>query len=505
MKKLKNIHIVIIIAGIIFNSISIFHPNLWFDEAYSVGLANKSFADIWTIGGNDVHPILYYYVLHIIYLILNGLGVGLNGIIIGYRVFSAFCISMLGILGFSHIRKDFGEKTGALFSFFSYFMPVICIYTAEVRMYSLAILVVTILAIYAYRLAKNGSETKIKDWAIFGISSLMCIYTHYYGLMAAGIINCILLFYLIKEKRKKDIITIIVLGIIQAIAYIPWIMCFITQLKNVSKGFWIGFEFPKTIFQLFGTQFSGNLKDIIGFIFVIALYIYIIFKIFYSKRIKKTRSNEDEKKNDIYAIISIAIYFAVILAAVIITAVMKTSILYYRYLFVITGLFIFFISYYLSKENNKYFVLTICIITLVLAGISNYKQIKDAYEENNMTQISYLNENVKQDDVIVINETELGTGTVIALNYTNNKQIYYNPSNWGVEAAYRAFGEQFSVCTNLDFLNECNGRIWVIDNENSDYYNKQFNNQDYQLISSKMIKTGYKGYVYNMILVEKVN
>ena len=282
MKKLKNIHIAIIILGIIFNSISIFHPNLWFDEAYSVGIANKSFIDIWKIGGNDVHPILYYWILHIIYLITNGLGATMNGTIIAYRIFSAMCISILGILGFTHIRKDFGEKVGALFSFFSFFMPVICIYAAEVRMYSLAIVLVTVLAIYAYRLFKG--DTNIKNWIIFGLTSLACIYVHYYGLMAAGIINCVLLFYFIKNKKTKSMIKILVSGVIQLIAYIPWIMNFLKQLKNVSKGFWIGFEFPKTLFQLLGTQFSGNLEEIIGFIVIVVLYIYLFYRVHATKK-----------------------------------------------------------------------------------------------------------------------------------------------------------------------------------------------------------------------------
>ena len=61
----------------------------------------------------------------------------------------------------------------------------------------------TVLAIYAYRLTK---EDNTKNWLIFGIASLMSIYLHYYGLMAAGIINVILLVYLIIKKRKKVII-----------------------------------------------------------------------------------------------------------------------------------------------------------------------------------------------------------------------------------------------------------------------------------------------------------
>ena len=500
MKKTRNIHIAIIILGILFNCISIFHPNLWFDEAYSVGLANKSFIDIWKIGGNDVHPVLYYWILHIIYLITHNLfGMSINGTIIAYRVFSATCISLLGILGFTHIRKDFGEKTGALFSFFSYFLPVICIYAAEVRMYSLAVLLVTILAIYAYRLFKDDS--KIKDWIIFGVTSLGCIYAHYYGLMAAGIINCVLLFYFIKQKRTLSIIKIMVSGVIQLLAYIPWIMYFMKQLSNVSKGFWIGFEFPKTVFQLLGVQFSGNIEsvsDVIGFVLAILMFAYIIFR-----AIKNKKANND--KLDIAAKAAIAIYFAVILAAIVMTVVLKTSIVYYRYLFVITGLFIFFISYCVAKEKNKYIIGTICAVTLGFAIWSNYLQVTEAYNKNNMTQIDYLKENVQADDIFVFDESNFGTGSVISLYFTDNKQIFYNPQNWGVEAAYRAFGDQLKIYTNTDFLNECTGRVWVIDSENMDYYNKVFNNDDFVIKSKKSIKVGYEDYSYNMILVERVN
>ena len=495
--KIKNIHLFVIIFGIIFNVISIFQPNLWFDESYSVGIASKSFAEIWTIGGNDVHPILYYWILHIIYL-ATSFANSINVTIIAYRIFSFICIALLGILGYTHIRKDFGEKTGLFFSFFSYFLPAICIYSAEVRMYSLAILLVTILAIYAYRLAKVENKS-VKNWAIFGITSLACIYTHYYGLMAAGIINLVLLVCLIKQKRTKSIVTIISLGVMQLLAYIPWIMNFLKQLKQVSKGFWIGFEFPKTLVEILSSQFIGNLLEdnatMVAFIISIIIYIYICYKIYSTKK---------EGENIAAPTLAISIYLAVIVAAILMTIVLKTSILYYRYLFVITGLLIFFISFYIAREKNKYIIYIVCGVTLLLACFSNYAQISEAYGKDNMTQISYLKENVQAEDTIVFDETNFGSGSVVALNFTNNNQIYYNPSNWGVEAAYRAFGEQLHIYTDDSFVGNLNGRIWVIDNEGEDNYNKLFNNENFQVISKKLIKTQYENYVYNFILVERV-
>ena len=64
--KTKYLHIAVIVLGTIFLSLCAFHTSLWFDESYSVAIAKHGFADIWTITGNDVHPALYYWALHII-------------------------------------------------------------------------------------------------------------------------------------------------------------------------------------------------------------------------------------------------------------------------------------------------------------------------------------------------------------------------------------------------------------------------------------------------------
>ena len=81
MNKKKILHIAIIILGIITILIPAFHQNIWFDESYSVAIAKHSFIDIWNITGHDVHPALYYWMIHIVYWIF-----GNN--IIAFRLFS---------------------------------------------------------------------------------------------------------------------------------------------------------------------------------------------------------------------------------------------------------------------------------------------------------------------------------------------------------------------------------------------------------------------------------
>ena len=155
---LKQWHLALIVFGIIFVSIGAFHNNVWFDEAYSVGMARQTFGDIWNIGGHDVHPVLYYWILRIINLIAGQC-------VMAYRIVSVIPIAIMMVLGYTHIRKDFGEKVGFFFTFLSVFLPPMATYAIEVRMYSWAILTVTLLAIYAYRLAK---EDNTKNWIAAG-------------------------------------------------------------------------------------------------------------------------------------------------------------------------------------------------------------------------------------------------------------------------------------------------------------------------------------------------
>ncbi len=474
----KNLHIFIIIFGIIFLNLSVFHVNLWFDETYSVAMATHSFKEIWNIGGHDVHPILYYFVLHLFYLLTH------SSSILIYRLFSALCVSILGILGYTHIRKDFGEKTGLLFSFFVYFSGVSVTYANEIRMYALTMLVITILGIYAYRLSKKD---KLVYWVVFGLSSLASIYLHYYGLMSAGIINLILLIYFIKNKNKSSCIKLLFLGVIQGILYLPWLTYFISQLNTMSEnGFWINITFPKTLIQILGFTFSGKLSMYVGFVLSIAIYVYLIYLI------KKHGFKENTP-----AIFAILVYVLVIVSALIMTKILGRDILYYRYLIVVTGLMFFAISYLLSKGGK--ITKVICALVLVIGIFNNFSLICENYSLNNMKHIKYVKENIKEGDVIVY--PSIGTGSVFDIHFPNNKQYFCNLANWGVEEAYNAFGPQMQTYITTDFLEECQGRIWLITPVNSKFYENNF--KGYNIISEKDFKTAYDDYSCKIRLIEK--
>lgn len=489
--KILILNIIIIILGTIFISLGAFHTNIWFDESYSVAISNHSFSEIWNIGGNDVHPVFYYMMLKIISLIFG------NNILV-FRLFSIVPIVILSILGITHIRKDYGERTGIIFSFLTLFLPIIAAYSSEIRMYTWVMLFVTITAIYANRIYKN--ELSIKNWVIFALFSLLSAYTHYYGLMFAGIINVILFIYLLKNRKgkNKDLKIFIIQAVVECLLYVPWLYYFIKQLTSVGGGYWIKLDFPDTLYNVLGIQYMGSLSNIFGFCFAICLYIYLGFVIY---RCKKERISVKNARN------SLILYVLIVFIAFLIS--LKSPILYPRYLMTITGLLIFFIADIMAKEKSKYITIEICIIIFVTSLISNINIINNNYDNTNMKQIEYLEENIKDDDIIVY--SNIGNGSVFAVYFKDNKQYFYNGDHWNVEEAYKAYGPQMETVEDLDFLKDYKGRIWIIDSIDNSFYNNKFKTDDYKVVDSKVIKTkypssfdtNYSGYEYNLILIEK--
>ena len=87
------------------------------------------------------------------------------------------------------------------FSFLTLMLPVSAQYAGEIRMYSLGMLLGTIMCIYAYRIYKKDIHKL--TYAFFGLSSLALAYTHYYGVLLAGVINLALFIYLIKNRKER--------------------------------------------------------------------------------------------------------------------------------------------------------------------------------------------------------------------------------------------------------------------------------------------------------------
>ena len=475
--------IAIILLGTIFLLIPAFHENIWFDESYSVAIVNHSFGEIWTIGSHDVHPILYYWMLKVINLIFGES-------ILAYRIFSVIGIAVLGILGLTHIKKDFGKNMGLLFTFFSFFLPVMLNYALEIRIYSWTIVFVTLTAIYLYRFIK---DKQFKNILLFGIFSIISCYMHYYALLAAGIMNLGLMIYVIRKRKeieKKTIRNFVIIEVAQVLLYLPWLLVFIMQALRVGSGFWITLEFPQILIDVLNFQYKGSLEQTIPTIFSIALYIYVLYII-----IKNIRKKENVKEG----IIPIGIYLLVILVVALVSRI--TPILYARYLFTISGLLIFGICYFISKENNKFIIGLICGAVIIMSAMNLIQNIQANYSKTNEEPIAYLKENLKPEDIIIY--SDMRNGGVAATKLSENKQYFVNLGNWSIEDAYKAYGPQMEVAaTPEEAMKNATGRIFVIGGDLT-LYDKVKDSSNYKTVSMKKFEAKYHDYVYNIAILEK--
>ena len=483
-KKENILHILLIVLGTILLLIPAFHSNIWFDESYSVAIVNHSFGEIWQIGSHDVHPILYYWMLKVINLIF-----GQN--IMVYRIFSLIGIVVLGILGLTHIKKDFGKQVGLLFTFFSFFLPVMLNYALEIRMYSWTIVFVTLMAIYLYRFIK---QKNLKNLILFGVFSLASCYMHYYALLAAGIINLGLIIYVIRNKdkfEKKIIRSFVIVEAAQVILYLPWFVFFVAQALRVGSGFWITLEFPQIIYDILDFQFKGSLSQGIPLAVSILLYIYLLYIIN-----KKKRKKEDIK----VGLIPVGIYILIIIGVALVSRI--TPILYARYLFTITGLLIFTICYFLAKENNKFIIGLICGAVLILSMYNLVENVKTNYDESNQAPISYLKENLQPDDIMIY--SDMGNGGVAATLVSENKQYFVNLGNWSIEDAYKAYAPQMGVVSTINqALEKATGRIFIVDTGDFTLYNQIKDDSRYRTVSIEKFEAKYHNYIYNMVILEK--
>lgn len=491
MKKVNKLHIFIIILGSIFILINAFHSNLWIDETFSIELSKKSFIDIWNSGMIDVHPVLYYWLLHIINF-FSKLFNNPQITIVMARIFSSLATIILGVVGYTHVKKDFGDKAGIIFSFLVFFMPVQIIYSQEIRMYTWLLLFVTMSSIYAQRLIKNSNSNK--NIILFTLFNVAASYTHYYGLMTNILINLVIILWLIKTNRKM-IKKIIVSILCQIVIYIPWIPNFINQTKMVSDDFWVKFIFSKTILETFEFQFTGNnigdwnyITPMVGIVFGIIIVTYSIFK------------NLKKKDNTLLNLFTIVIYISVFLIAIIIS--FRAPILYPRYILSITGLLYLYLANALADSNKK-FIILICVLIMIFGIKTNIKVFHDNYHPSNMQQIEYVKKDIKEDDIIIYKLIDMGA--VYAVNFPNTKQFLYDKEDWAIES-YKIYMPTLKKINSLYELKDYTGTIWIInngyDNENSLYkeVSQHLKTTD---IETKTFKTVYQRYRYTVTKVIK--
>lgn len=507
-------HLGILAAGAAFFLLAAFHGNIWFDESYSVGIANHSFAEIWSIGANDVHPVLFYWFLHALNLLF-----GEN--ILVYRLFTVLGALALAMLGFTHVRRDFGWKAGLLFSFSSVFMPYMAVMAVEIRMYTWAVFAVTFCAICAWRIAcrlrgvgdasdeRSCSRVAIAGlaeglpawagvprrwWMSFFGSSLACAYLHYFGALSAFAINVLMLLFLLSRCRKQaKALGLFMLGAVaQVLCYVPWLFALASQLSVVGNTYWANFVFPTTLIELwtypvitsfvsFGARgaYGEGVQSLLQALLVLLAVLMVAAVLFALAKgiLRVARSGRRIAVvrgwvcSDAFAatVACLAVYASVWAMADIASDVMDSFLLYYRYLLVAMGPLLLAISIALSRMESKALVTALCVVVFAISAVNQSLAVSDYYTERNREPLDAIEEAYEwacedglNEDPLVLS-SDIGVQGVAAICLPDIPETYmdWQPGNWG--KAYEAYAPVLrSVKTWEAALDGYQGRFVVI-------------------------------------------
>lgn len=502
----RSFHLLILVVGTLFLLVDAFHGNVWFDESYSIAIANHSFIDIWSIGSGDVHPVLFYWALHAFNLIF-----GQNVLV--YRLFAVAGAVALATLGFTHVRRDFGWRVGVLFSFMALFMPYISTMAVEIRMYSWATFAVMLCAVYACRiyllLRACPSQTIVgiaeglpqwagvprRWWLIFFLASLASAYLHYFGVLSAFMVNLLLLLFLVYRviRRRRSVLrenaegggrafVVFLLGALAQIAlYAPWLVVLAGQMGVVSQTYWASIVFPTTYIELatypFVTsqlsfaargayggewQLAFNVVLMLLSVLMAALVVWTVYRAV--KRTGRWRIADDV----IPAIAALAVYAGVYGIAWLVSNGMDSNILYYRYLFVAIGPLLFAGSVALSHVRSRVLVGGICAVVLAASLMNQFLQVKDDYDPVNGVPLEAFEEQVdalaSQDGAKpLIVSSDIGFEGVTSVEFREVPQAYmdWQKGNW--DQAYEAYGPTLTSERSWEsLLDDYHGRFIVL-------------------------------------------
>ncbi|MFQ6000960.1 MAG: glycosyltransferase family 39 protein [Anaerolineae bacterium] len=223
------IFLLILLAGLALRLYRLGHESLWYDETVSVLLARKSLSALTAHTAGDIHPPLYYYLLHFWIRLAGSSEFSLAFLSL---VFGLLLIPLLFYLG----RGLYGAKIGLLGALLLALSPFNLWYSQEVRMYTLGAFLGLISLLFLLRLIKSQARLQRGYGAGYILASALGLYTLYYfaflllaqNLMVIGL----WLARWVKGKQRLSLLPWISSQVGILLLYLPWLPIAFRQATN---------------------------------------------------------------------------------------------------------------------------------------------------------------------------------------------------------------------------------------------------------------------------------
>lgn len=218
----------LLLAAAIFMGISLavgLQQSIWFDEAYSVMLAQQDMQGLLHLTAMDTHPPLYYVLLKA-WAALFGWGE------FALRSLSVLAAGGAVMLAALLVRRMFGVRAALVALPFLAFAPMLLRYGFEIRMYAIASLIgVAATCALVGALAAVGRK-RILWFAAYAVLVAMGVYTLYY-MVLLWLAHVVWLVWLARKNKQPVFASGWMAALAGSVAlFLPWLPTFVRQIGN---------------------------------------------------------------------------------------------------------------------------------------------------------------------------------------------------------------------------------------------------------------------------------
>lgn len=223
--------VVVVAIGSILRFWNITKSSIWHDEGYTMMLAPNGVLEILWRTGRDVHPPLYYIVLHY-WMVLFGSSE------VAARSLSAILMIACIPLAYLLVKRLYSESAARLAALFVAIGPFLVRYSQEARMYALVAFLLLLSTYFFVRALEKGSK---KRWYVFyAVALAAALYAHYYAVFMI-VVHWAYVLFRSNRARREGLFDIKwwLANIGAAALFLPWVPTAMAQLKRVQASFWI--------------------------------------------------------------------------------------------------------------------------------------------------------------------------------------------------------------------------------------------------------------------------
>lgn len=409
-----------------------FSEDIWYDEVFSAGMMHYSYKEIMEFTAQDVHPPFYYWYLKSVVGVGQALLPEIDGVVFAKL---ASWIPMAGLWGMAvtKVRKEFGMLAAGIFSFCVYTMPQLTGYSTEIRMYSLALFLVTTAILFGYEVYKKKSKSAFIGFFLCGI---LTAYTQYFSCIAI-----VLLYLILGVAVRKDKMAVkywFFAAATSIVCYLPWLGTLIRQFTTVSGNYWIP---PLSWRSLAGCVKyiylpSGGYPMMNYLLAVLMIGITLFLGILFLRKRGSVRQWFEEE--GFFLVLSIGALAGLILIGVGVS-ILVSPVFVYRYMIPCLGGFWLGFGILLKDCEKKWVWIPVILLT-VYVGVIN---VNGVFWEEEQKQVQMVEtrkglEQIQEEDILIFNFNHVQA--TVGYYKKNESYLLYQEPEVLIQKIYRDYG-----------------------------------------------------------------